>query len=207
MRLLGEWTPVPAPAGDADFAERLSLWLDAFGAVALQGNLQSIRAMAAAPAAKPGVRRLRALDVAGDLQRLRAELTRAIAQDMPDATAEAGYAPWQQRHLELQRQMAQSVAALRDEVRRAVSAVSPRLRQLAALDTTMEQVMAAREQQLLQALPALLERRFRQRTDADGGLAPFAQDWRDALRAELELRLEPVAGLIDALNTESKHLP
>lgn len=198
---------MPAAAGGADFAERLSLWLNAFEAIGLQGNLQSIRAMATAPAARPGVRRLRAGDVAGDLQRLRAEITGAIAQDVPDATAEAGYAPWQQRHLELQRQMAQSIAALRDEVRRAISATSPRLRQLAALDTALEQVIAAREQQLLQALPTLLERRFQQRRDEDAGLAPFAQDWRDALRAELELRLEPVAGLVDALNTESKHLP
>jgi hypothetical protein len=36
----------------------------------------------------------------------------------------------------------------------------------------------------------------------DPGLQAFRQDWRDALLAELDLRLEPVAGLLAALNKE-----
>jgi len=35
-----------------------------------------------------------------------------------------------------------------------------------------------------------------------GWLASFATDWRNALLAELDLRLEPVAGLVDALRNE-----
>jgi hypothetical protein len=206
VRLVGEWTPVDAEAGGSDFAERLSLWFNAFDAIGLQGNLQSIRGMTAVAPAKQGVRRLRSTDVAGDLQQLRSEMTNAIAQELPDAGPDAGYAPYHQRHLELQRQMGQSITALRDEVRRVVSPVSPRLRQLAGLDAALEQVIAPREQQLLQALPALLERRFEHLKAGDGGLAHFARDWREALRAELDLRLEPVAGLVDALNTELKNL-
>lgn len=207
VRLVGEWTPVSADAGAMDFAERLSLWFNAFDAIGLQGSLQSIRGSAPAPAAPGGVRRLRAPDVNGDLQRLRATIAAAIAEEFPDAGPDAGYTPFHQRHLELQRQMAQAVTALREEVRRILSPVSPRLRRLAALDAALEQVIAAREQPLLQALPSLLERRFEQLKHEDGGLDAFTRDWREALRAELDLRLEPVAGLADALNTELKNLP
>ena len=35
-----------------------------------------------------------------------------------------------------------------------------------------------------------------------GWLASFANEWRNALLAELDLRLEPVAGLGDALRNE-----
>jgi hypothetical protein len=120
------------------------------------------------------------------------------------------------------------VGALRDHVRQSVARVSARLRQLAVLDASLEELMAAREQALLPTTALLLERRFLQLRAAhrqvneiteeagaldsglrgnDGGgrpgwLATFANDWRNALLAELELRLEPVAGLVDALRNE-----
>jgi len=94
---------------------------------------------------------------------VRTVLANAIAQDplalahfTPDA-ADAGHAVYHQRHQELQRQMAQRVGALRDQVRKAVSAVSPQLRQLALLDATFEELLAAREDALLPTTTHLLE--------------------------------------------------
>jgi hypothetical protein len=193
-----------------DFAERLSLWLNAFDAIGLQGAHQAIRAMdAAAPGARGAGTRP---DLAEDFQRVRSLLADVIAResvaDFGDDTAGAkgaGYAPYHQRHQHLQRQMEQMVAALRDHVRQALSHMSPTLRQLAALDATFEQMLSSREQALLATVPARLQRRFEQLREADGGREIFHEEWGAALLAELDLRLEPVAGLIDALNNELKN--
>jgi hypothetical protein len=120
--------------------------------------------------------------------------------------------------------MEQLTGALRDHRRQSVARVSPRLRQLAALDASFEQLLAPREHALLPAAIGLLERRFhqlrvahRQAREATGQsddparwrepggwLATFAQDWRNALLAELELRLQPSVGLAEALRDEPR---
>ncbi|AMO22465.1 DUF3348 domain-containing protein [Ramlibacter solisilvae] len=206
VRLLGEGVPV-AEAPGMDFAERLSLWLNAFDAIGLQSAHQAIRSLDAA-AGTVAVRASRSGDLADDLQRVRSVLAKAIAQDplAMAATApgdEPAYLPYQQRHLELQRQMEQMVGALRDHARQAVCRASPRLRRLAALDAALEQVLARREQETLPAAIALLKRRFEQLRSA-GTTDAFAGEWRQALLAELELRLEPVTGLIEALRNEAR---
>ena len=133
VRLLGQWTPVDTatgaraagtPAG-LDVAERWSLWLNTFDAIALQSAHQSIRAGDAAPAPQ---RPRRAPDLEADLERVRGTLARAIAQDPlqlegygDDDIASAGFAPFQQRHHALQRQMEQegvSFLSVVNEVRR-----------------------------------------------------------------------------------------
>lgn len=212
VRLLGDWAPVDVEASGMDFAERLGLWLNAFDAIGLQAAHQSIKAIkTAAPGKPPDARPVRAEAIEEDFQRVRAALAHAIARDpMPLAgatPADASYSPYHQRHLELQRQMEQMIGPLRDHVRQALGRVSPRLRQLAALDAVLEQVLAPREQMLLPTVPALIERRFEQLRLAQAGewLDVFVKDWRQALLAELDLRLEPMAGLIEALSNELKN--
>jgi hypothetical protein len=100
--------------------------------------------------------------------------------------------------------MQQAIEPLRALARAAVAQRSPELQRVAALDAVLEPVLAAREQALLTLLPTLLaqhhERLRRAATDA---AAPwqevFRQDMQQLLRAELELRLQPVRGLIDTL--------
>jgi hypothetical protein len=210
VRLIGEGVPVDDEAGPMDFAERLSLWVSAFDAIGLQASLQSIRGLGAADGATPA-RTARTPDLADDFQRVRSVLAKAIALDPRSGAdadaADAGYAPYQRRHLELQRQMEQMIGALRSHVRQAVSRGSPRLRELAALDATLEPLLAPREQALLPKAAALLKLRFEQLRPSEDGAAAFARHWQDALLAELDLRLEPVAGLIDALGNELKNRP
>ena len=164
-----------------------------------------------------------------DLQRTRSALARAIAQDpreLPDLPGDPAnpYALFQQRHLAPQRQMDQLVTPLRDHVRQSVARASTALRRLAALDAALEQTLAAREQALMPTAAGLLQRRFeqlrqahRQALDAAGApddparwrapggwLAAFEPQWREALLAEVDLRLEPVKGLVEALDNASK---
>ena len=212
VRQLAAWAPADAEAPGMDVAERLSLWLNAFDAIGLQRAQQAIRQIRTAAPAAADALPVSAEALAADLQRVRVTLHGAIAQD-PRALAISpeGFKPWQQRHLELQRQMEQMIQPLREHVRQALSRVSPQLRQVAAVDAVLAQVLAAREQVLLPTVPALLERRFAQcRGAAPDAAAPdwledFANEWRQALRAELDLRLQPVQGLIEALRHELKN--
>lgn len=223
--LLGEWAPVDVEASGMDFAERLSLWLNAFDAIGLQAAHQSLHGIRTAAPQPAGGRPHRPSAIAEDFRRLRASLAHAIAQEPLRArvAADAAYAVYHQRHLELQRRMEQMIGPLRDHARQVLATVSPRLRQLAALDAVLEQVIAPREQLLLPTVAALMERRFEQlrlaqpgpeaarqhedaaRDDSDGWLHVFCGEWREALLAELDLRLEPLAGLVEALGNELKN--
>jgi hypothetical protein len=230
VRQFAAWSPVDVDTGGADVAERLSAWFGPLDAIQLQATLQA----AAAPGPESGksrAPRMQPQALAADVERTRTTLEQAIAKDplvlagvKPTDTQDPGFGPWQQRHIELQRQMEQMTGALRDHLRQSIARVSPRLRQLAALDAAFEQLLAPREHALLPAAIGLLERRFlhlraahRQACEAagqpddparwreaGGWLATFAQDWRNALLSELELRLQPSVGLAEALRDEPR---
>jgi hypothetical protein len=75
---------------------------------------------------------------------------------------------------------------------------------LAMVDTVMERVVGVREQSLLASVPALLETHFerlRQAPEQAPGawLAQFRKDMQAVLLAELDIRFEPVEGLLAAL--------
>jgi len=107
--------------------------------------------------------------------------------------------------------MLMGVEALRERVRDALLFASPQLAQLAELDALMQRMLGAREQKLLSGLPVLLQGRFEQlrQLHADTALLAEADDWqqgfgqefRQALLAELDIRLQPVTGMIEALRT------
>lgn len=230
-----------------DFAERLSLWVGPVEAITLQAAhhaLRQITATAPTPPIPPApastlpprhaAPRADALD--DDIQRVRAAIAAALSRDplppaVPGAThaeraKDAAYATYLQRQQALQRQMERLVEPLRDHVRQALAATSAPLRQLAALDAVMAQTLAPRQERLLAAAGALLERRYEQLRQAHrnalqaaaldesddnpalwrepgGWLHRFEADWRQALRDELGLRLETTLGLVSALRAAS----
>lgn len=237
VRLLSQWTPAAPPEAGADMGERLAQWVSAFDAISLHTALRAIQATGAARgrAAATGPRPVPAAALARDFAQVRAQQARTIAQT-PALPNEFTYAPYKRRHLELQRQMGLAVDALRQRVRDALALCGPALQQLAALDAAMDKVVTPREQALLPVAVTVLERRFgqlqaahlkalndaRQALPEGGGaseddpmlwrrtgawLHHFEQDWHQALCAELDLRLEPVAGLIEATGIELNHSP
>ena len=140
---------------------------------------------------------------------------------LPDlATA---YAPFHHFYLALQREMEAKLGPLRTAVRQALQGASPALKQLAALDAALEKILSERERRLFGTVPVLLERRFEQwlkthqQTLAANGqaddpatwmrpgawLASFRDEMRSVLLAELEIRLEPSTGLVEALCNEA----
>lgn len=218
VRLLGRWVPVDAPASGPDVAERLGQWLSVADVITLHAAHQSIKSTGAAspPGARPGGR----FGVEAELLRVRAGLEQSIIAR--DATAapepDTGYAPYHRRYLEQQRRMATSIDALRDRVRQSLVVASPRLAQLAELDAVLERMLGRRAQQLLTTVPLCLKERFeqlrRQRPGDAHALPPpgawldsFVREFQEALLAELEVRLQPVSGMIDALRIEAKQHP
>lgn len=142
----------------------------------------------------------------------------------PNASAEsaADFSPYHRYYLAHQRDMNAGIGPLRVKARAALAGRSAVLQRLAALDGVLEEALAARERNLLAMVPLHLARRFEHlykahqaaRGDAPlpddperwlqagGWLAVFCRDMQAVLQAELEVRLEPVAGLIEALSNE-----
>lgn len=208
VRLLGDLTCVEVEPSRQDFAERLSLWLSAVDAVRLGGALQSIQACA--PQKSANAQSSRSALVDDEFHRVRTALVKAITASTslfqsgaPDET-DAEYARYYQRYLDQQRQMELKIGPLRAHVRQVLSTASTPLRQLAAMDAVLEQMLGGREQKLLSTVPVVLERRFEQLRKAkqDGWLRVFGKEWQAVLAAELDVRLQPVVGLIEALGNE-----
>ena len=127
-----------------------------------------------------------------------------------------------------QRQMEAVISTLRSQVRGQLSKL-PALQPLAALDAQFENILNDREALLLGKVAKLLEKRFVQalkqhikqcaQEDAEAAadtvapaptarttpawLAPLRQELRMALLAELDTRLQPTLGLLEAFNPET----
>ena len=147
----------------------------------------------------------------------------------PGASAQdaAAYEPYRRFHLAQQREMESAIRALRAKVREQVAKASPRLRALVELDATLDQILVEREGRLFAAVPQLLKRRFdellqahRQSLLAAGledspgswlkpgaWLARFCEELKTVLLAELQVRLQPTAGLVEACNNENIRQP
>jgi hypothetical protein len=129
------------------------------------------------------------------------------------------YEPYRRYHRAHQRDMELQVRPLRTKVREVLANASPALKQLAELDAAFDGILSERESKLLSTLPSLLEKRFKQLQKAHqlthvdsqtadapdlwmkpgGWLARFCGELQAVLVAELDIRLQPVEGLIEAL--------
>lgn len=137
----------------------------------------------------------------------------------------ADFLPFQRYYLAHQRDMNAHIGPLRASVRNALADHSPALKRLAALDGVLDQALGPRERNLLATVPQLLAKRFEHLHQAHktarvdtatpddpeawlqpgGWLAAFCKDMQAVLLAELDVRLHPVAGLIDALGNQDSN--
>lgn len=199
VRQLAGLLPVQPDSPRQDLAERLGEWLNVRDAINLHAAHQALpQRTAPRPAGRHSV-----ADLQAALENLRATLQQAIAAPpaLPIDAQDAGFALHNQRCLDLQRRMELAIEPFRGHVRQVLASSSPPLAQLAALDATLEQWLAGREHKLLSGVPAFLKARLQslRQTEPDTWPAPFEQELQQALRAELDLRLQPVTGLIEAL--------
>lgn len=198
-RLLAQLTELDVPESEKAFADRLSDWLSWTDAILLSS------AMNGATAASSGARGA-ASSVEAEYTRVRAALTGAIGAD--GATA-GDFPSYRRRYLARQQAMEAGIGPLRAKLRARLAAGSPGMARLAALDAVMEQVLGGHEQRLLATVPALLEKHFERLRQPDSEAPPegwqdlFGRNMQGVLLAELDIRLQPVEGLLEALRKRS----
>lgn len=228
VRSLSRHSLLEVAESNQSIAERLGLWLDVSDAIALFAVLNpgAPRAAAGSDAAAADASALREelarlkkgmtqAIAAGDTAALGAQaLIRAPAAADAAAAASAAFAPYRRYYLVHQRDMAARVGGLRVRAREALAARSPAHKRLAELDAVLDQGLGEREREALGSVAVLLEKRFdallatqtmtdaERWLDADGWLTRFGKDVQDTLLMELEVRLQPVVGLIEAHSNE-----
>ena len=227
VRLLAPWRGQPDTGAPTRLADRLDGWLRWTDAQPLFDALQE--PVSVAPLAADEDASIDAAEADGHA--VQALLLRALTDDAPwrepprqrPRSASAGWmagaaAPADvsldfatyRRHFATQQQtMEDRITALRARLRRVLQLHSPALARLAALDAVMERMLGEPERRALAQLPALLEQRFAQaRAEAPAPATPpgwqarFQHELDALLHAELDLRWQPIQGLLAALRTD-----
>lgn len=135
----------------------------------------------------------------------------------------ADFAVFRQRYLTIQQSMETDIGNLRGRLRSMLATRTPAMARLAVVDAVMERALSERERSLLASVPVLLAGHFVRLREAEqtalaaaeasGDAAPgatvapgtwqetFRKDMQSVLLAELEVRFQPVEGLLAALRT------
>lgn len=221
IRLLARLADVDVRESGQLLSDRLSQWLNWTDAITLSSALNT------QPPAFVSSGRPAAADAETMCARQRTALAKAIASTCAPETRPGGktrqpiqsapapltvdYADYRQRYVLMQQTMEMEISTLRDRLRRLLAAATPDLARLAVLDASMEQALAPRERALLSTVPAWLGKHFERLRaadqPADGASAPASRAWLEAFRkdmqsvllAELDVRFQPVDGLLAAL--------
>ena len=130
------------------------------------------------------------------------------------------YEPYKRFYTTYQVEIGVEAQRLRAMVRGDISNVSVTLGRLAELDNTLEHSLAVHNRKLFEVTPRLLEKRFYfllksyQQADNSSELSDwlkpgawltlFYRDLRELLLAEFDVRLQPVFGLLEAVNEQNK---
>lgn len=190
-------------------ARRLAQWLDWTDAIALASALdargQAVnrppavvgRVAAGTSAPRPEASRTLAQGRARMEVQMAQLLQQALADWARDPAPARDAAVLRRAVAQAQRQMEAAVARLRASLRSRLQAGSAAQRELAALDALLEQALSDRQAHLLSSAPGRLTQALGLGENAD----PDAVQRRlmQALTAELELRLQPLQGLAQAL--------
>lgn len=131
------------------------------------------------------------------------------------------FEPYRRFYVAQQLEMAVAIQALRTEVRSNLAKVSMELNQLVELDKVLEHSLAAYNRNSFNVTLKVLERHFKSLLQSHLKLKPengslqdwlkpdawldiFYQDMRELLLAEFDVRLQPVLGLLEALNENTR---
>jgi hypothetical protein len=171
-----------------------------------------------------GVTRAAVEQLARELATTRRALVERIQRYGHETEADdpAAFEPYLNAWLTLQRKVAASSRQLRDKVRKAMKDQSPTLARLAELDAVFDHTMAGYTSQCFSRISTVLEQRFQTLKTPPEQLSEHAlhtgnppTDWRHRyceeaqtlLLAELDVRLEPVLGLLEACHNEASDSP
>jgi hypothetical protein len=231
IRLLARLTDVEVAESSQSLSDRLSQWLgwtDAIGlSTALSGNPPVVApgARAFGSAEESECARVRA-SLTSTIAR-ETTLSAANRRGSPRERAQAAptevvvdYAVFRQQYQSIQQTMDTDIGNLRGRLRAMLAARTPAMARLAVVDAIMERALSPRERNLLAGVPGMLAGHFdrlrlaEQASLADADAAGesaavkagtwqnvFRKDMQSVLLAELDVRFQPVEGLLAALRT------
>lgn len=210
IHLLARFTAVDVPKASQSLADSLSQWLDWTNAISLSTALSSDP--------PPALSNTQSPDVAEkECMRVRASLKNSIVGDSALAPGKRArpsqnaasedlvdYAAYRHLYVSKQQSMETAIANLRGRVRDMLSARASGMVRLAMVDASMEVALAHRERALLSGIPTVLATHFnhlqpREQPASPTWLETFRKDMQMLLLAELDLRFQPVDGLLAAL--------
>jgi hypothetical protein len=227
MRALADLDTVDATGSGSAFAEKLSHWVSFTDAIALSAVHQS--ATANAPIA-PGKSTLTNSPVPEELNQALAKVRASVLESITDNSAATGsrahsrlpepqtelpavpasaYEPYRRYYAAHQRTMETCLGPLRATVRTVLTRTSAGLKQLADLDAALDAILSERESKLLAKIPSLMQRRYMHLRPLEfpqnkAWQVRFGKELQSVLMAELDLRLQPTVGLIEAYTNEMK---
>jgi hypothetical protein len=218
-----------AGAKPAPFTERLAQLIDLPDSILIldtHGKLSNM-AFASAPIAGKTVKQqflqtqaaiVESIAKSFSPDRDRSRLKCPLLLEAPSKDAAAARESYVTFYAAHQRQIDLKVQKLQAQVRDAVSGHSPRLSQLATLDTVLGDTLSAYSRSALAVLPALVATRFDDlleeyrtvQSDFINTLASWISmlnqylgELREMLLAETETRLLPILGLIETVNEDT----
>jgi hypothetical protein len=233
IRLLARLTDADAQPSNQPLSNKLGQWLNWTHAVALSTALDGKLPTAGSDArplggdevgecARMRASLARAIASAPELADTRQRRPERLLTGEACAHLQADYAVFHQCYLNLQRKMLAATGHLRGMLREMLTRKGGDMARLAAVDAAMELALSPREQKLLASVPALLGEHFErlhraeQTASADKGPAPdasaaasgawletFRRDMRNVLFAELDVRFQPIEGLLAALRLDN----
>lgn len=228
IRCLAELGIAEAADHGTAFAERLGQWIHFADAITLSAVHGEGIASSPSMPARAGSHAAACAAAVAEFSRIQDTLFNSITNSCSPASGKSGrshislpapeaeapqsaaaaYAPYRRFYEAHQRDMDASIQPLRVNVRGAAAKASSRLRKLAELDALFEKILREREMKLLAKVPQLLKARFEQllkeHQEVDAWLPRFCNDMRMLLLAEMELRLQPALGLIEAFKQDTQ---
>jgi hypothetical protein len=221
IRLLARLTDVDVSPSRQSLSDRLGQWLDWTHAVALSTSLDGKPSAVGFDVPTFGSAE------ENECARVRASLVSTIAGDRAfakegGANEAVDYSVFRQRYFAIQRKIQAATGNLRGRLRDTLAQRTVDMARLAAVDAAMERALSPREQTLFARVPALLGEHFERLRQAEqeilaeaqasedtsamapgGWLEVFRKDVQSVLLAELDVRFQPVEGLLAALRTHS----
>jgi hypothetical protein len=128
----------------------------------------------------------------------------------PDQETAATVEPYQRFYASHQREMDFRIQGLRERTRTVAAGCSPELAQLVKLDTTLSDVMSAHSRRSFAGIPGQLAARFEQMLNSEQlsvAYQQFCRDLKALLNAEIDTRLLPILGLVEALENHIETTP
>jgi hypothetical protein len=218
VRFLSDLQVSDAAMTQKRFAERLGSLIDLSDSITLSSAHSNIGATAFEASG------LSQQDAQQEFLRVRAAIVQGVIKSfaphtgptriklpVPEAEtptdASTAFEPYRKFYTAQQRDIDFKIRKLQLQMREAAAGFSPELAQLSALDTALGDTLAIHTRKFFAVIPGLLGKRFehlyQQHPSWMAMHKAFCADMQGLLLAEIEARLLPVLGLVEALDSNT----